>query len=541
MYKKYKNLKHPLKTNSYTRKKERIENICNEIQGFDENKLKAMSITSDIFKNVTIVKSLFKNCSDFISNQFNIDAYNLKAEGAYIKGLVDSNVINNIIEKSLKIDSHIVNEERKLHSNDITERLKESIIYNSSIEEINNFDDVIKKILSGYYILFLENNSVALAIECTSYQKRSISEPITETSLRGPFEAFIEDIETNLSLVRKKLKTHRLKTEVLELGRLSNTSVALLYLDGIANESLINEVKKRLKKIDIDVILESGHIEQLIEDSPFSPFPTMAFSEKPDYCALNLSYGKIVVLVDGTPFALVLPAVFMDFLSTSEDSYVKTYYAVFLKCLRVFSFFLALLGTSIYIGIVTYHQELIPTSLLVSIAASHATVPFPTLLEALLMESTFEILREAGERLPTIAGEALSIIGALVIGQTAIDAGLVSHAMIIVVALSAIASFTLPRLVFSRSVRIIRYGLMFLAGVLGLFGVIMGVLVLLIHLASLRSIGVPYLSPISPSKLNDWKTSFLNFPMWSKHKRPSYLEPINERKIAKSSRPRPPK
>lgn len=301
--------------------------------------------------------------------------------------------------------------------------------------------------------------------------------------------------------------------EKLKLGEKSKTDVCIVYLKSIANPELIKEIKARLNRIKIDAILESGYIEQFIEDAPYSIFPTVSNSEKPDKIVAKLLDGRAAILIDGTPFVLVVPMVFIETFQSVEDYYSRPYLASIMRIIRFLSYIISTLGPALYVALTVFHQELIPTSLLISIAEGRERVPFPAILEAWLMIFTFDILREAGIRLPKAVGQTIGIVGALVLGQASVEAGLISPIMVIVVSATAIASFAVPAQTDSGT--ILRYIFLALAGIAGGFGVIMGLLVTLIHLTSLRSFGTPYLWPIAPLNLSALKDVFIRMPLWN--------------------------
>jgi hypothetical protein len=411
----------------------------------------------------------------------------------------------------------------ELDRENIIHAIKNKFIEIGGIKEIASLKEAVKGILDGSCVFLVSGTSAGLLINAENWQHRPIGEPITEAVVRGPSESFNEHIAVNVSLIRKRLKTHDLKMGKFEIGQLSRTDVVISYIKGIANEDVINEVRERLERIDIDSVNDSGEIEQFIEDNPYSPFPQISYTERPDIVSASLSDGQVVVLVDGSPFVFILPALFVDFLSSPEDYYVRFYFGTFIRMLRYIAFGIAIFLPSIYVAMTTYHQEMIPMSLLTTLIAVRAAVPFPAVIEALLMEFTFEVLREAGIRLPKPIGEAVSIVGALILGELAVSVGIVSNVMVIIVAFTGIASFVIPKYNQSTSIRLLRFPLMVLAGTIGLFGIILGFLFLLIHIVSLRSFGVPYLSPFTPLSVSDLKDSFVRFPIWLIRKRPKYM------------------
>jgi spore germination protein KA len=382
-------------------------------------------------------------------------------------------------------------------------------------------------ILSGETVILVDGYPYGFALNTIGGNNRAVEEPTTQSVVRGPREGFNESISTNISLIRKRIKSPNLWLETMTIGKVTQTAIGVMYINGIVNDKLIAEVNERLERIDIDGILESGNIEELIQDETFTPFPTLYNTERPDVIAAGLLEGRVAILVDGTPFVLLAPALFVQFYQSAEDYYQRAEFASLIRILRYICFFISLLGPSLYIGITTFHQELLPSSLLFSLAAQREGIPFPAFVEALLMEITFEILREAGVRLPKTVGQAVSIVGALVIGQAAVEAGLVSPAMVIVVAITAISNFVIPAFNMGISIRIIRFLLMVLAASFGLFGVTVGLIGIVQHLCSLRSFGVPYMSPMAPFIFADQKDTILRLPQWGLFARPRFISSKN--------------
>jgi spore germination protein KA len=312
-----------------------------------------------------------------------------------------------------------------------------------------------------------------------------------------------------------------------------------MYIHGIANDKVVKEIRQRLKRIDIDSILESGYIEQLIEDQTFTPFPTMYNTERPDVVAGNLLEGRIAIFVDGTPFVLIAPALFMQFFQSAEDYYARFDIATSIRLLRIFMFMISLIAPATYVAVTTFHQEMVPTTLIVAIAAQREAVPFPAFVEALLMELTFEILREAGIRLPKAIGSAVSIVGALVIGQAAVQASIVSPAMVIIVSITAIASFATPSFDMAISARLIRFLFMIGAATFGFYGIILCLLMMVVHLCSLRSFGVPYMAPFAPFIPVNNGDTVIRLPWWTLRQRPRLIT-ANTVREGSNQNPHPP-
>lgn len=477
----------------------------------DESQKTAEPVMMSMEENINILKELFQNCSDVVFRKLKVGGHN--AYLLYIDGLIDTKEIEtNAVKQLLNVSEQV-----QLTS----EKLMETIISVNQVEESDKLDDLVNKVLDGDTGLIVDRLEKVFIISARGGSRRSVTEPETETSIRGPREGFTESLRVNTALVRQKIRSSHLKMVPRELGTETQTAIAILYLENIAQPTLVEEVLERIGKINIDGVLESAYVEELIEDNPWSPFPQIQNTEKPDTVAANLLEGKVSILINGTPFALILPATFWQFLQASEDYYQRFHISIFLRWLRLMLIFLALELPAFYIATTTYHQEMIPTNLLYSIAASREAIPFPAFVEAMIMELAFEALREAGLRLPKVIGQAVSILGALVIGTAAVDAGIVSAPMVIIVSITGIASFTIPRYHLSISIRLLRFPLMFLASVFGMFGIVIGSIVIFTHLCKLRSFGVPYFAPLAPLKMNELKDVFIRAPWWAMKKRPT--------------------
>lgn len=401
-------------------------------------------------------------------------------------------------------------------------------------------EKITKAIVNGCIVIVAKGIDKAISVNMMTDEKRSVTEPTTQTVIRGPKDGFIESLATNVSLIRRRIRNENLRFEEFTIGKDTNTTVYMGYMQGIANDKIVQEVRSRLKKINVSAIFESGNIEELIVDKTYTFFPLALNTERPDSVAANLLEGKIAIMIDGTPFSLMVPAVFVNFFEISEDYYQPFFLGSFIRFIRYLSFMIALLTPSLYVGLLTYHQELLPTPLLLSILAQREGVPFPSVVEVMLMEITFEILREAGVRMPKAVGQMVSIVGALVIGQAAAEAGIISNIMIIVVAITAIANFVSPVYSFAAASRVLRFLFIIFASVLGLYGVLLVLILMVAHLSSLRSFGVPYLSPIAPFSFKEQGDVFIRAPFWSMKKRPAYLRTNEETKVFGDNSPSPP-
>lgn len=425
----------------------------------------------------------------------------------YIEGLADPHSLIDGIHEDMDQASSADGQSPE----DCYEKLKKQSITLGNIKETGTYPELISCLLSGSSVIFVEGMSDSLLAGTQSLNQRGVEEASSQSVVRGPREGFTESLRNNTALVRRRIQNPKLRIEQLHLGEQTRTDVAIMYIEEIADPDVLKELRERLNSIHLQSVLESSYIEELIQDEKYSPFPTVFNSERPDVVASSLLEGRVAILMEGTPFVLVVPSLFVQAFQSSEDYYQRSDFASLVRLLRYFCFVLALLTPSFYIAITTFHQEMIPTSLLISLIGQREGVPFPAFVEALIMEITFEILREAGIRLPKSIGQSVSIVGTLVIGQAAVDAGLVSAAMVIVVAVTAIANFALPAFNLGISVRILRFVLMGVAASFGLYGIIIANIIIGLHLCSLQSLGVPYMSSLAPLKRSSQKDTIFRF------------------------------
>lgn len=493
-------------------------------------------IYSRLKDNWDYLQSLLGVNDDIIFRRFNLGTKSgEEALVIYIENMVDKTMLHDNIIKPLMYDSR-PNDARTAGIG-LQDMVFGSMLAVANVTATQSMDKVVANILAGGVILIIDGLNDAFSVDIRSFEQRSVTEPDAEVLVRGPREGFTENLNTNIVLIRRKLKSRNLIIKSLEIGRETKTKVSIAYLQGFASPEMVDEVLQRLTRIDIDGILESNYLEEFIEDNPYSPFPQIMHTERPDRVTANLLEGRIAIITDGTPVALIIPVEISAFI-TSPDDYSERYYiGSSIRLLRYFAFMASLLLPSFFIAITTFHQEMIPPKLILSMASYRAGVPFTTLTEALLMESTFEVLREAGMRLPRSVGSAVSIVGALVIGQAAVQAGLVSPLMVIIVAFTGIASFSIPAFNLGLALRMLRFPLMLLAGTLGLLGVFFGITMICIHITSLRSFGMPYTSSLAPLQLKNLKDIFIRLPWWAMDERPAGLNNINHRRQAPNLKP----
>lgn len=469
--------------------------------------------------------------SDIVIRNFTLVANNKKYKAFLlcIDGMINSDLVNNFTLKPLMLKNK-VSRKKNLPSNvkqnsnfNLENYLYNSLIPQNSIKKVTEFKEVISDVNAGDCAIFVDSLSVAFMIDVKGFSARSISAPNNEIIIRGSQEAFVEKLRTNTTMLRRIVNNENLIIENTFIGKITKTQVAICYMKNIANNELVSEVKYRINNLDIDSIVSSGQLEQLIQDNPSMPFPQMIATERPDKSAENILSGRVVILVNGSPYALIAPGVLIDFLASPEDINLRNQYGNLLKFLRLLSTFITLLLPAIYISIINFHSELLPTELLFTIASSRSSVPFPTIFEIILMEVSFELIREAGLRVPTPLGTTIGIVGALILGEAAVSASLVSPILIIIVAMTGICSFAIPDFSLSFSLRIFRFLYIILGYILGFLGIALGLFIQLSSLANLKSFGVPYLSPYLPTTNKNNSVSYFLKPLWKDEHRPDFL------------------
>lgn len=473
--------------------------------------------STDLESRLHWLENEFENCADVIIRKFTISTGNHCAV-IYIRNMINQQALQNSIIRTLQRES------AELKEYNIYEFLFDarglSVSQNDVISDLNQGMDAV---LQSGVLLLIDGDKRMLTFNLSDYPTRSIEDAPNESVIRGPRESFIEDLEKNLTFLRRRIRSKQLKIEFKTLGKVTNTSIAIVYVEGICKPELVKEVKRRMAHIDTANIEGSTTIEEIIEDNPYSPFPQMQYTERPDVVCGSLLEGRIAILVDGTPMALLAPVTLPMLLQSAEDYYQRYIAANWIRWIRFIFVAVSLLLPSLYIAITTFHPEMIPSKLLITIAAARENVPFPALMEAFMMEIAFEALREASVRIPKSIGQAVSIIGALIIGTAAVEAGIVSAAMVIIVSLTGIASFIIPHFDLGLSFRLLRFPIMLLASILGMYGIACGLILVFTHLVHLKSFGVPYMSPITPLITKDLNDTLVRAPWWKMDKRPLQL------------------
>ncbi|MZQ81086.1 spore germination protein [Paenibacillus sp. 5J-6] len=482
-------------------------------------------------QNQDILYSIYAKCSDVVFRSFNIGK-NTKAILIYVEGLSDAVGIEEYVFTPL------IREEELGERTDMLKAVVQRLAV-TQVKEFNTFPKCIEYLSNGFPILLMDNETRGLALGLTKWEKRAIEEPSAEAGIRGPREGFTETLRVNTSQIRRIIKSPHLKMESIIIGEYTQTNIVIAYIEGIADISVVNKIKHRIQSIKIDGILESGYIQEMLQEFPYTPFPQLLNTERPDVTCANLLEGRIAIITEGTPFVLIAPITFSSIMQSQEDYYQGFLIGTFTRWMRyVFTFF-SLFLPSLYVAILSFHQEMIPGFLLLSMASSREAIPFPALVEALIMEIFFEALREAGVRLPKQIGAAVSIVGALVIGQAAVQAGLISAPMVIVVAIGGISSFMIPRYITGIAIRMLRFPMMILAGTLGFLGVMMGFIAIILHMLQLHSFGVPYLSSLSTPRMRELGDTLIRSPLWLMDTRPHLTEGINQYRQAPQQKPAP--
>lgn len=443
------------------------------------------------------VKDIFKDCSDFQTRELSIggDKTGLVTL-LYFDGLVDGTFLSGNVIRPLTDDARLSGHSG---SRACMDYILQGAVFANSVSEKNTVDDVVEAIVKGFSVIIFDKENSSIAFETRSGAQRSISEPNIEKAVKGAKDAFVERLRTNTMLVRRKLRTPDLKMQRQIVGRRSDTEIAIAYVEGIANPQTVKDLARRLDSIDIDGLLATGNIEEYISDHPNSPFPLTLYTERPDRFAINLLEGRVGILIDGLPIGLLVPGTLAEMMRVPEDRAQHFIISSFLKFLRYIAAFITVMLPAVYVATSMYHQEMIPLRLLLSIISSKQQVPFSTALEIIGMLLAFELLQEAGFRLPNPIGESVSIIGALIVGQSAVEAKIVSPIAVIVVAIAGLTGYTVPNQDLGAALRMCRFFMVFCALFAGMFGITVGMVLICYHLCSLESFGVSYLSPLTDS------------------------------------------
>ena len=527
------------------------------VQNSKETTQEIKSVFPSIDVNLDYLKTKYNLLinSDIIVREFNLNARGkqYKALLLYIDGMVDSQILNNFVLEPLMLrnrnnlfdgeQNRIISEAvtnnitvRKIKKFNLSDYIENCLIPQNSIKQQSSFSDIFAGVNAGNCALFVDTLSVAFDIDVKGFKQRSISKPENEIVIKGPHEAFVENLRTNTSLLRRLINNENLVIENTKVGKITQTNCAVCYMKTLANDDLIAEVKYRINNLEIDSLLSAGELEQLLTDTNNLGLPKILVSERPDNAVNALLQGRVIVIVNGSPYALIMPAVLIDFLSSPEDTNLKTIFANFLKVIRIIAAFFALLLPGLYIAITNFHREIIPTELLYSILSSRQNVPFPIIFEILIMEISFEIIREAGLRIPSPIGPTIGIIGALILGDAAVSANLVSPISIIIVAITGICSFVIPDFSLNFAFRIYKFLYIILGYITGFLGIAIGLFAQFSILCNLSSFGVPYLEPYIPVTNFNTSISYFIHSIWKREHRSDFLNTKRPKEQPKISR-----
>lgn len=480
-------------------------------------------ITRDLKSNIAFIKSSFNapENKDIVIRQFVI-AGKHKAFLAFLEGMVNSTIINDFILRPLLKNPKVSDPSGRCHLDSILQE----VIETNQANKVTNPDELIYEILSGNTALYVEGCDYFITTETKGFAKRSVGNPLIEGAVSGSQEAFNETLRTNITLIRKNIKNCNLTTEILKVGSRSQIQCAIIYIKDVTNPAIVSEVKRRISGIKTEYISGAGILDEYIGDNPKCIFPTILSTERPDKTVSHIMEGRVAILTDGVPFASIVPVTITSFVHSPEDSYFRWPFGTAVRLLRLLAIISAFFLPGLYVAITNFHQEMIPTELLIATATAKENVPFPTLLEVVLMELSFELIREAGIRIPGMIGNTLGIVGALILGQAAVQANIVSPILIIVVAVTGLSNFAIPNFTFAFAIRILRFMFIFMGALLGFYGMtILGIMVIA-HFVSIKSFGVNYFAPIGPVTANT-QDILMRPPLWEEEFRPDYLNTLD--------------
>lgn len=504
---------------------------------------KTGTIPAALVNSLAAFKEQFKHAQDFVAREITIgvppgtDAALLFIEGLAKKMEISENILENAMLLGRMALPPVAGTGEEL-----LDLLEKRYLSFAQTTRTTRFEDAVIALLQGDSILLVDGAPAALRFDTKGWEHRAVGEPETEAVIRGPRDGFIEVMRVNVAHIRRRLRTPDLAVKQMRMGRRTQTDVSILYLVDVADNHVVEEVQRRLTGIDIDSVLESGYVSMLISDDVLSPFPLVERTERPDKVAASILEGRVAIVVDNSPFVLIVPTSFWTFFQASEDYYENPYLSTFLRLLRLAALAFTTFGTAVYVALSTFHQEVIPFALLLRIVGTHEGIPFPTLPTAIILELVIEVLREAGIRLPSPIGQAVSIVGAIIIGEAAVSAGFAPPGMVIIVAFATIASFTIPGYNMSIPLRLLRFIMLFAAGTLGLFGLGAAAMVMLIHIMGLKSFGYPYLSLYDVGTMHEMKDKIITTPVQFRSvTRPRWSEKNRVRQSATAGKPPAPR
>lgn len=482
-------------------------------------------VSANLRENEKYLRSRLENCSDILIRPMRLgDKHKVDCLMVYIEVAVSNMMLD---DSAL---GKMINHFWEISPEDIQEFVRHNSLGIADVKKLENLDESIDAMLAGNAVFFIDGYDKAMKISSKGYPSTGVMEAESEKVLRGSREGFSDSVKSNSALIRKRLRDTRLKVEEYKIGVRSHTLTQVLYMDDLVHEGLLEEVKERLEEFQIDGILDSGMLEQLTEDVWYSPFPQYQTTERPDRAVQEILKGKVVILCDNSPEALILPGNFSSFMESSEDWYHRFEMASFLRILRYLAVIMATVLPGLYLAVIRFHTQILPSALILSFAEAREGVPFSSVVELIFLELAFELIREAGVRVPGSLGNAIGIVGGLVIGQAAVEANLVSPIVVMIVALTALGSMTVPNEEFAAAFRLVKYGFLILGGYLGIYGIVLGVYLVIGHLAGLISFGIPYLVPfIKKEQKGSRGEGVMRVPLRKRVLRPLYAR--EEQKI----------
>ncbi|MBM6387754.1 MULTISPECIES: spore germination protein [Paenibacillus] len=464
------------------------------------------SITPSLNESTARIQEIFTNTPDLIIRKLYIKQTGEQAAIIYMDEMTDKTILNHDVLAPLQLESGNPSED--------------FITTVGYVKPYSKWEDLKRSIMIGYSVLFIEGRSDAYVLDTKGIPQRAIEDPQQEPSLKGAHQGFIENGSQNVALIRRYIADKELKLKRYIVGTRGQTAVSLLYLEDVVDPEVVKVLEERIQSIDVDAIINTGELVEFIEDQPLALLPQIITTERPDAAASQILQGRCVVVVDGSPSVVVAPVTFMSFFQTVDDYSSRWSISSFLRSLRIFAFFVAIFLPGFFISVISFHYEIIPMKLLLTLGESRGQVPFPPFVEAIIMELTLEMLREAGVRLPAPIGQTVGIVGGIVIGQAVVQAGLISNVMVIVVAFTAISSFIIPNQDMAAAVRLMRFMMMVFATWFGFIGLVVGMMTIIGRLITLNSLNTSYSTPIAPFRPVDWKDTLLRLPLWMMNTRP---------------------
>lgn len=496
--------------------------------------VKKIKISDNIKENEKYIRERCRNCADILirpmrlGEENKIDCLMVYIEVAVSNMMLDDSALGKMINHFWEIAP-----------DQIQEFVRNNSLGIADVKKLEDMEEAIRALLTGNAIFFIDGYNKAMKISSKGYPSMGVSEAESEKVLRGSREGFSDSVKTNSALVRKRIRDTRLKVEETTVGLRSGTTVQVLYIEDIVNEELLEKIKNRMEEYVVDGILDSGMLEQMTDENWISPFPQYQTTERPDRASLELLNGKVVLLCDNSPEALILPGTFNGFMESSEDWYHHFEMASFLRMLRYLALVTATLLPGLYLAVIRFHTQILPGNLILSFAEAREGVPFSSVTELVFLELSFELIREAGVRVPGALGNAIGIVGGLIIGQAAVSANLVSPIVVMIVALTALGSMVIPDEEFASAFRLLKYMFLFLGDFLGMYGIVLGVYMTVAHLAGLLSFGLPYLSPfVRKESAGNTGEGILRIPFLKRIRRPAYARKQQSIRLKKKAEER---